>query len=454
MSNHRYATADSAETVARCSSREREGEGVPDGQAMKPAGSRFPVAFRLGRLGRNTIYATTGLGLRAVIQAGYLLAMSRWLGAAGYGMFAGSVALAVLVSPLANWGSPLLLTRHIARDRGCSRALWATALLQTAITGGLLSLAMLALSAWLLHDDVGPGPMCLLVLSELVLLPAAQAATSLCFALERGFASALAMCLVPAGRLLAVVALIVAGVASNPGHAALAHFIGSLAGLAVAVLLVAVLDGWPDWRKRLRLAESTQQGTAYALGGVVGTSYQEIDKVLMLQMLGAAIVGPYTVAFRVISIFALPVSALIGATLPRLMALHGVPGQVRTFRAVCMAALGYGCVASLTALLVAPLIPLLFGAGYAEAVKYVVLFSPWPLLFALHQCVATQLTASDRQGVRVLVEGAGLLLVAVLNLLLLPRMGAEASVGSLLLAEVGMVIGCWVAIRSSRSRRG
>lgn len=421
---------------------------------MKLLGFQFPLTLRLGRLGQNTVYATVGLGLRAAIQAGYLLAMSRWLGPVGYGIFAGSVALAILVAPLANWGSPLVLTRHIARDRGHSRALWATALLQTGVTGGLLSIAMLIVSASFLHGGVDVRVMCLLVLSELVLLPAAQAATSLCFALERGFASAFAMCLVPASRLLAVVGLIVASVEGNPANAAMAHFIGSFVGLAMAVLLVAILDGWPDWRRRLNLVESTREGTAYAFGGVVGASYQEIDKVLMLQLLGAAVVGPYTVAFRIISIFALPVSALIGATLPRLMALHGEPGQARTFRAVCMAALTYGCAASLAAFLVAPLIPNLFGAGYAAAVKYIILFSPWPLLFALHQCAATWLTASDRQAVRVWIEGAGLLLVAALNLLLLPRMGAEASVGSLQLAEGVMMIGCLVAIWLSRSKTG
>ena len=74
----------------------------------------LPDRFQIGRLGRNSIYGTIGLAARSVIQAGYLLLMSRWLGASGYGVFAGSIALAILAAPLAGWGMPLLMTKWLA----------------------------------------------------------------------------------------------------------------------------------------------------------------------------------------------------------------------------------------------------------------------------------------------------------------------------------------------------
>src|SRR3546814_17242400 len=61
-------------------------------------------SWRIGRLGQNTLLGTGGLAIRALIQAGYLLVLSRWLGASGYGLFAGSVAVAILGAPLAGWG--------------------------------------------------------------------------------------------------------------------------------------------------------------------------------------------------------------------------------------------------------------------------------------------------------------------------------------------------------------
>src|SRR3546814_4786230 len=72
------------------------------------------------------------------------------------------------------------------------------------------------------------------------------------------------------------------------------------------------------------------------------------------------------------------------------------------------------------------------------------MLSPWLLLFALHQALATRLTASDRQSSRVFIEGTGLLLVVVLNILLLPRFGPAGAVAGLLTAEACMVLGCWL----------
>lgn len=403
-------------------------------------------AYRLGRLGRNTLLGSGGLVIRAVIQAVYLLVVSRWLGASDFGLFAGSVALAAIVAPLANWGSPLLLTRYVARNPASSRAMWATALSQTARAGGLLSVMVLVFAGFVLREHVGISAMVLLVAAELILMPATQAATSQCFALERGLAGSVSICLVPAGRVVAAGAMLAGGLDGTPVHAAIAHFSGSLAGLVAALLLVAVVDGWPAWSRRMRTGLATRQGTPYAVGGLVGTSYLEIDKVLMLQLLGAAIVGPYTAGFRVVSVLVMPIAALIGATLPRLMAQHQTSGQSRTYRAVVVAAAGYGLLASLATLALSPLVPALFGPGYEATAHFVLLLSPWPLLYAFRHCAASALTATDRQGQRLWIETAGLVLTGVLNLVLLRQVGAAGSVYALLATEAVVVLACWVVL--------
>lgn len=396
------------------------------------------INYRPGRLGRNTILGTAGLGGRAIVQAAYLLIVSRWLGAEGYGLFAGSVALVTLATPLANWGSALLLTEYVAQDRSRSRGMWATALVQTGVVGGILIIGMLALSALLLREQLPLGPMLLLAASELLLLPASHAASSQCSALERGGAAALSVCLVPLGRILAMLGAVACNLAATPELAALAHFSGTVLGLVAAIVLVAWVDGLPAWHARLPLREATRQGTAYAISNAAGTSYQEVDKTLMLQLLGAATVGPYTVAFRVASMFVLPVSALISATLPRLMARYGSEDQHRTYRAILLSALGYGLVAGAAILMAAPFVPQVFGPDYGEATAYLQLLAPWPVLFALRQCLAAKLTALYQQRMRSITEVAGLALVIALNLLFLPYAGATVAIWSLLATEATM----------------
>ena len=399
------------------------------------------IDYRPGRLGQNTLLGTAGLGTRAVIQAAYLLIVSRWLGAEGYGLFAGSVALVILGAPLANWGSGLLLTRYIAQDRGSSRAMWATALVQTGVIGGLLVIIVLVISAFLLQQGLSLTPMLFLGLSELLLLPAAHAATSQCYALERGITSAVVMCLVPLGRTLAMLGFIAIGIAGTPDHASTAHFIGSLFGFVAVIAVVAAVDGLPAWRSRLPLRDAFRQGSAYAVSNAAGNSYQEVDKIMMLQTLGAAIVGPYTVAFRVTSIFLMPVTALISASLPRLMAsTKSRDERTRTYRAMLLSGVGYGVLAGVGVVIAAPWVSRVFGSDYALATHYFTLLALWPALFALRHCLATYLTANHKQAARSCIEVMGLGTVVLLNFLLLPRMGAEAAVFTLLVTEVLMAV--------------
>src|SRR3546814_13085865 len=125
----------------------------------------------------------------------------------------------------------------------------------------------------------------------------------------------------------------------------------------LAIILIARLDGWPDWRARLGWRRASRQGTVYAIGRFVGSSYLEVDKVLMLQILGAVMVGSYTVGFRVLSVLAVPVYALVTPTIPRLMALHELRGPGKPNRAIFLTALAYGVFARLLAFFVAPCVP-------------------------------------------------------------------------------------------------
>jgi len=258
------------------------------------------------------------------------------------------------------------------------------------------------------------------------------------------------MCLVPAFRMIVMIVPMTAGLVGTPDHVAFLHFAGSAVGLATAIYLIARVDGAPVWRKRFPWKSAAVDGTPYAIGALVGTSYQEVDKVLLLQILGATVVGTYTAAFRVMSVFVLPVSALMAAALPRLFAAHGTPGGTKLLKTVTLAAVGYATVASIAAAIAAPLMPLVFGPGYVVSTKFLLMLSPWAFVFALHQSAAIGLTASDRQGARVLVESLGLALVVGMNLLLLRSVGVGAAVLSLLTTEVFMACGCWVMMMRKR----
>lgn len=393
--------------------------------------------YRPGRLGKSTILNSAGLGIRAIIQAVYLLLISRWLGAEGYGFFAGIVAFFSIATPLANWGSSLLLTQYITQDKQLSRGMWATALVQSGIIGILLVTLLLSIALFFLPQKIAIWSLLLLAVSELILLPASHAASSQCFALEQGTAAALSVSFIPFGRLSTLLLAIVAPWGATPEFAVLAHFLGTVIGFAVAFGLVAWIDGLPSWKQRLPFLSATRQGTAYAVSNVAGTSYQEMDKIIMLQLLGATIVGSYTVAFRVASIFILPLSALVAVFLPRMMAQYNKGDDSKnTFRIIILVVLIYSVIVGISILIIAPFLPLVFGIGYEDSMYYLQLLATWPLLFGLRQIVAAQLTAQKKQRWRSIIEVMGLVFITTLNFVLLPQFGAKSAIIALLVTEV------------------
>ena len=316
----------------------------------------MPFRGRIGRLGVNTLYTSAALGARAVMQATYLILLSRSMGPGDYGLFAGSVAAAVLLAPLAGWGVQFLVAERIAKYPASTGSVWAGALVQTIATG--LPLALLVMLGVLaMHDRLGLGAMCMLVLAELLILPVTQAASMLLLAMGRGAAGAWVVCFVPACRLAAVGALLLAGHDMDPSPVTVMHVAGTAVGGLVVLVLVRGVIGAAQWRDRPPLRDMLGRGTGYAFGLLFGAAYTEVDKVLLLQLAGAVMAGLYTAAFRVAAVLVIPIAALMGNALPRLFAAEGTPEWRRVFRAVVLASTAYAAAAAALALFVAPWMP-------------------------------------------------------------------------------------------------
>ena len=202
--------------------------------------------------------------------------------------------------------------------------------------------------------------------------------------------------------------------------------------------------------QRLPIVETTKRGTKYAIGLFIGSSYLEIDKILILQLVGADAVGAYTVAFRVVSIFLLPILALMGAATSRLYASGGsVPG-LRLQRSLAITSVAYAAAASLCAYSLAPAMPVIFGDEFSASSAYVKMLAPWIVLFGLHQYAGICLTVSGRQPIRSAIEVVGVALIVLTNMLLLPQIGPLGAVVALIGGEIFMAVSCWAALRAGQ----
>lgn len=407
-----------------------------------------------GALGRGTLVVTVGLWSRALLQGLYLVLVSRWLEASGYGLFSGSASAIVLFAPLANLGMGFVFTDYAARRNISLSVLWSQVLRLSWLSTILIALVVVILAVLVLPVRLGPFAMALIAVSELIAVPLISVASAALITKGRAGSAAAAVGLVPAVRCAGILALMVADAAASVQLLVAVHCLGSACVAVWALRLTrgTLAENDPSPSGKLPSdGRMLKDGFYYALGNTVGISYSEVDKVFMLQALGAETTGNYTVAFRVVAVLALPISALLSSATPRLFAEHHTGAGRRVLKAVVASGLCYALVAGAMVLLLAPMMPVVFGVSYTTSSHLASLLSAWLPLSVLHVCGSIALVTSGRKALRLTVESVGMALIIVLNVLLLPCLGAEGAITALLSGECLMSAGCWFAYFACRN---
>jgi O-antigen/teichoic acid export membrane protein len=407
---------------------------------------------RSSRAGRDTLVLTVAMGVRSAVLACYLILVSRWLGAAGYGAFSGVIAMAALLGGLSGWGASHVLTQRVSSGEQSLPEAWEETFARIVISGALLSGVFTFLPALLGLDWIGRRDLLLVGVSELILFPVAQASVSAALVAGRRYLASVALFAIPLGRLMVVAWVAISDAPPTMGWIACAHAIGSFAGAMVCVWMAARLGARPSLPGWLFSRSYLKGATPYVLTIAASAAYMEVDKAILLALVGPEEVGVYSVAFRVATITVMPVHAATGVLLPRLYA--GVPeGRHWGLGSVLLkASVAYGMLVGLVLFLGALLLPLIFGVEYEPAVRYLKLLAPWPLLFGLHVSLAMLLTAIGLRWRRAVVEACGLALVTVSCFLLAKNLGADAAIIGLMTAELFMSAAMVIFLLAVRAR--
>lgn len=409
---------------------------------------RLLARLGVGSLGGGAVTTATALFIRAGLQALSLVLLSRWMGATGYGAFAGVIAIVMLLAPLAGWGASTLVARRIATDVTPAHA-WGEALAKVV----LISVLMIgALFAWRLMPGArhaSAETLFFIALAELLLVPLSIVSAAASLATGRHLLAAWSICLIPLARLAVLAGAVWLGMNGTPETVARLHMIGSLAGALLVIFATAKQVGGPIWVGWKNLHTSLPEGSQYAGGQLLATGYQEIDKALLFSIAGAAILGPYAAAFRVASMFALPIAALASVMLPRLFLATARDISARPLiRAGLITACAYGLIAVLGVVAVSPLLPLLLGNSFVASSDYLLWLAPWPLFYAIHHVAATTLTGLGKQRERLAIELLGIIVVIAGVTTFATTLGAISAVTALLVAEVIMCGLCLWRIRT------
>ncbi len=388
------------------------------------------LSWRPGAYARDGARIFFWFCLRATFQAVTIVLLARWLGASGYGVFVGALAVASFFTPMAAMGMPSVLLRDGALHS--DRLPW---LLMRALRLSLLATTACVVTAtlaqwWSLPPSAPVWALALLAAGEIVggALTEIFARTAQANARSHRFGAILTG--LAAARLAALLVL-AAFSPPTPSTWMLAYGLSSL--VYVAFLM---LGAWPlmgharqvafvssNWKET---GLAVREGLPFVTGSLAFRLQAEFNKPVLAH-LGYAQAGAFSIAQRAVDLAALPLAALQEALWPRLFAAAN-PRQ-RAWRSGALLLL-LAVATGLALALVAPLLPLLLGLDYQEAGQVLVWLALLPALQVGRNLGNVWLIAHGYSHLLTVVYVLAAVAGVSLTLLWVPRYGLRGAVAA------------------------
>jgi len=401
------------------------------------------IRLRGSELAKNTAKLGMGQGLRLVIQAVYFVLIARSLGPKQYGAFVAMASLVAVAAPFAGFGSPMVLLKYVSRDRSLLPLYWGNGLLTIAVSGSLLSLAILGATPFFLGREFLPLTI-LVCLSDLFMIRVADLAGFAFAALGRMGESARINVYISLTRLLGIV--VISSINHHPTvqEWTFVYFLGAAACFIYALTRTTFAARGIQIRPR-QAWKDLPESSLFAVSTSSATIYNDIDKTMVGKLASFTATGIYGAAYRIIDVSLVPVRAMLSAAYPEFFRL-GVGGPSATkkyaYRLIRRSA-PFGMLVTVSLLLGAPLIPHVLGKSYISTVEAVRWLAIIPFLRCIHIFLADGLTGAGYQGRRTLVQvGVGVLNV-VLNIFFIRHWSWRGAAWSSVICDAVLAISLW-----------
>jgi O-antigen/teichoic acid export membrane protein len=358
-----------------------------------------------------------------VLQAGYFILLARLLGVKEYGTFVGAFAFVSLVAPYSALGSGLLFVRYVSSDAENFAVYWGNILFATFGVGSLLTILLYLIAPHLLNP-ASASLILLVALGECICRQLVICISQVFQAFEQLRMTAIINLLTSSLRLLAVAVLALLLRHATAWQWALTSLIVSMCAALAGSAIVVARYGSPRFAPRLFLSRLSE-GFGFSLAGSTQSAYNDIDKT-MLSHFGMNVAnGIYTMAYRIVDLATIPVTALDAAALPRYFrqSREGAASVVSLSVRLAKRAALFGVIMSVCMFLMAPLIPLIVGQGFKESVLALRWLCLIPAFRGVHLLTGSAITGMGFQRYRTTAQFVAAALNFGLNLWLIPRYG-------------------------------
>lgn len=415
------------------------------------------VKAKLAQLTKKNLFKDTSWMLLArlvnvVVQAAYFVIVARALGAENYGSFIGVTSIASLLFPFIALGSDNVLVKEVAVNRRVFSSHWGNTLLILCLNSVVVVAGLLLISSWILPDNISLFTIFILLVADLFFLGLLEATNKAFRAVDLMQKTAQLVVLNTVGKLLAALCLVTFFAPDSSGRAsvtvwAVLYFVSSVVIGVISLLAVSRLVESPTLELK-RIKSDINQGIYFSIGMSASNINSNIDKTMLASMATLEATGIYGSAYRFINIGNVPLMALSNAAYARFFkeGAKGIRNCFKFAKKLLPVVIAYCIISFVGYQIVAPLIPKILGAEYANAVSTLRWLAPIPAITTLQWLAADTLTGSGYQKIRSMVQVVAAILNVILNLWLIPIYGLYGAIWATLTSDSFRLIVLWVIL--------
>jgi len=399
------------------------------------------------RIARNAVVRAGGEAIGKLASIAFFIVMARQLGTEGFGDFMFAFSLGTVLMLTSGLGTEELIAREVARDRGRVHGyLWNVAGAKAAISVVLLALAALIV-------NLGDWPSDARIASYIIVAGVAienlgRTWHAVFTAYER--LEMISISLVIQRVLTAAVGIAVMERGGGLIAVSIVFTLGALTGFLIATQVLRRYIVAARWElDRARWVPLLRAGIPIGVASLVFVILMRVDATLLGLLTGGddnSEVGIYGAAFRLVEGTLFISWAVAASVFPWLSrqtetadVARGYELGVKAVTTVLMP-IGLGFV-----LLASPLIDLLYGAEYEDAVTPLRLLGVMTVLYGANSLASTVLISRDRPQDFTRIAAWVSVFNIGLNVLLIPSYGADAAafvaaLSAALLAGLSMLV--------------
>lgn len=391
----------------------------------------------LRQIARGTLIKSVGEIVAKVASVAFYVVIARELGDTNFGNFVFALSLSSVLFTISAFGTDGLVTREVARDESRAGHLLADVMSLKLLSGAGLLLVMAGIVVVQGYSQEAAAAILLVGLGV-----GLETVTKTVYAI---FQARMQMHYEAAAMIIERMAVAVFGIVAvllgaNLVVVAAIFAAGSLVGLALALFWLYRGGNWPGWSSdRSRWMAVVKEGIPIGLIIVLYATLMKVDIALLSFLNGGdnTEVGHYGAAYRLIEA-TMFISWAFGAALYPWLSRHdsssGVPlstayglGLKVLIAMLLPIALVFGIYAS-------PIIHLVYGADYGDAVLPLQLLAAMTVLYGINSMVVLLMISRDRPGD--FTRSAVIVIIQNLafNFILIPRYGANGAAANAILS--------------------